>query len=75
MKEALNGCDELKNLITKCKTLVAYFKHSGLATGKLKKCQQDMGLPLLKIKQAVDTRWNSILLMLERLLEIKIKNK
>lgn len=42
MKEALNGCDGLKNLITKCKTLIAYFKHSGIATGKLKKCQQDM---------------------------------
>ncbi|KAJ8940715.1 hypothetical protein NQ318_009118 [Aromia moschata] len=30
-----------------------------------------MGLPLIKTKQAVDTRWNSLLIMLERLLEIK----
>ncbi|CAH0561709.1 unnamed protein product [Brassicogethes aeneus] len=70
-KEALNENPELKKLITKCKNLVAYFKHSAIATGKLKKCQEDMGEPILKVKQAVETRWNSILIMLERLLLIK----
>ncbi|CAH1958581.1 unnamed protein product [Acanthoscelides obtectus] len=70
-KEALNENDCLKQLISKCKTLISYFKHSGLATNKLKKSQEDIGDAPLKIKQAVDTRWNSILLMLERLLEVK----
>lgn len=70
-KEALNENPDLKIIITKCKNLVTYFKHSALATGNLKKCQEDIGEPILKIKQAVDTRWNSILIMLERLLLIK----
>lgn len=30
-----------------------------------------MNLPMLKVKQQVDTRWNSVLIMLERLLEVK----
>ncbi|CAG9830004.1 unnamed protein product [Diabrotica balteata] len=70
-KESLNGNAILKNIIIKSKRLVGYFKHSGLATMKLKNCQEQMNLPVLKVKQAVDTRWNSVLLMLERLLIIK----
>jgi hypothetical protein len=71
IKEALNGNAMLKLLISKCKALVAHFKHSALATYKLRQSQEQMGLPVLKVKQAVDTRWNSVLLMMERLLEIK----
>jgi hypothetical protein len=70
IKEALNGNAMLK-LVISCKALVAHFKHSALATYKLRQFQEQMGLPILKVKQAVDTRWNSVLLMMERLLEIK----
>ena len=61
MKEALNGNETIKSIISKCKNLVAYFKHRGLVTTKLKNYQEQMSLPLLKVKQAVDTRWNSVL--------------
>lgn len=68
--------DALKNpllleLLKKCKSIVGYFKHSVQGSEKLKLTQQQMGLPVLKVKQDVATRWNSCLHMLRRLIEIK----
>ncbi|KAJ8936829.1 hypothetical protein NQ318_015297 [Aromia moschata] len=73
VNDALKSADneQLINLLKQCRDLVTYFKHSALATNELKKCQQLLGLPILKIKQDVVTRWNSTLHMLQRLLDIK----
>lgn len=62
------SCDELKPIISKCKKLVEYFM-SGYRN--IKNMSTKHGLLNIKIKQTVDTRWNSILLMLERVLETK----
>jgi len=50
---------------------VGHFKHSSSATEKLRELQKQMGLPELKDKVDVSTRWNSCLIMVERLIEIK----
>ncbi|KAL4103950.1 hypothetical protein QTP88_019267 [Uroleucon formosanum] len=52
-------CQNLNDLLKKCRSIVTY----------LKKCE--LGALKLKLKQDVSTRWNSSLLMLERLVELK----
>ncbi|XP_008182397.1 zinc finger BED domain-containing protein 1-like [Acyrthosiphon pisum] len=69
--EAINNNNELSHVIQTCKTIVGHFKHSTSATEKLKMYQNQMGLPQLKVKQDVSTRWNSKLILMERLLQIK----
>lgn len=69
--EALGAHTELNSIIKKCRNIVTHFKHSVLAFDKLKAIQEQMGFPLLKVKQDVATRWNSCLLMIERLLQLK----
>lgn len=51
--------------------MVGHFKHSVFASEKLKELQTQMGLPLLKVIQDVNTRWNSSVHMFDRLLQIK----
>ncbi|XP_050305078.1 E3 SUMO-protein ligase ZBED1-like [Anthonomus grandis grandis] len=69
--DSIKENEDFSLICSKSRTLVSYFKHSVLATEKLKTTQVQMGFPVLKIKQDVATRWNSTLFMLERLLEIK----
>ncbi|XP_023217521.1 zinc finger BED domain-containing protein 4-like isoform X2 [Centruroides sculpturatus] len=71
INEAINLITELNTVIKKCRGLVRYFKHSVLFIEKLKKVQVQMGYPILKVKQDVATCWNSSLIMIERLMEIK----
>nr|XP_022901763.1 zinc finger BED domain-containing protein 1-like [Onthophagus taurus] len=69
--DALKSTEPVMRLIKKCRALVAHFKHSTVACEKLKSMQKQMLYPELKVKQDVSTRWNSTLIMAERLLAIK----
>lgn len=44
---------------------MGHFKHSQLASSRLKAIQLDLGLPQHRLKQDVATRWNSTLYMLQ----------
>lgn len=65
---AINDSLIVKNTIKKCRKIVAHFKHSCNASEALKQCQERLGLSVLKLKQDVETRWNSVTIMFERLI-------
>lgn len=67
---AMSDFPELKNLLSKVKEIVKYFKHSIVAADELKKIQTGQSLKLI---QEVPTRWNSAYYMLERFHELKEK--
>jgi len=54
--------------ILKAKRLVRYVKRSYKATFALKRCHNILNTKFFKLKQTVDTRWNSIYLMINSLL-------
>lgn len=67
-----DGIEEISVIKEKATSIVAFFKRSpAQAYAKLHSMQKQMGLKELKLKQEVITRWNSCILMLERLLEVK----
>ncbi len=59
------------DVIAILKKCVTHFQHSILAKQRLRKIQRDLGLPEHNLIQAVPTRWNSTLHMLQRALEQK----
>lgn len=68
--DGLSKDEHLTHLLTKCRSIVTYFKRSNNAMDLLKKEQDRMGKPHLKLLKDIDTRWNSILTMLNRIIEI-----
>jgi len=65
-----NECQNINDLL-KCRSIVTYLKKSEVANRKLAEKLTQLGASKLKLKQDVSTRWNSSLLMLERLVELK----
>ena len=55
-----------------CRQIVVHFKRSTLAYGKLNEFQNNLGLPLHKLKQGEPTRWNSSLYMIQSVVEQKM---
>ncbi|CAK1553245.1 unnamed protein product [Leptosia nina] len=62
----------LETLLSKSRSLVTYFKQSNLAAYKLREIQHQMALQELKLKQDILTRWNSAVIMMERLSQMKL---
>ncbi|KAL4142806.1 hypothetical protein QTP88_005205 [Uroleucon formosanum] len=71
INEAIKGNIDINQILKKCRTIVGHFKHSSYANGKLREFQLQMNLLILKVKQDIVTRWNSSLIMIERLIDIK----
>lgn len=63
------GCTSVAKILGRCRRLVGFFKHSTVATNILTEKQNMLGVPIHKLIQDVDTRWNSTHDMLCRLLE------
>ncbi|XP_065187650.1 E3 SUMO-protein ligase ZBED1-like [Sycon ciliatum] len=63
----------LSSLFAKCRHLVGHFKHSALKTGQLEDKQRLVGAKEVKhLVQDCATRWNSVYLMLDRLVQLKV---
>lgn len=61
--------ERINNLIKKSSNIVSHFHHSTASTTALQNKQEQLGLEQKKLKQYVKTRWNSIYIMFQRLLE------
>jgi len=62
----------IKAILKKCRSIVGFFKRSEVGNRMLIDKQKQLGITqVLKVKQDVRTRWNSTLLMLERLVKLK----
>ncbi|CAM4722262.1 unnamed protein product [Leuciscus chuanchicus] len=51
--------------------IVGHFRHSQLATSRLRDIQQELGMKTMMLQQDVATRWNSTFLMMKSLLDQK----
>lgn len=58
-------------IIAKASAVVGHFSHSTIAATELEKKQNQLNLPVHRLVQCVSTRWNSVFLMFQRLLEQK----
>jgi len=57
------------DIIKQCSAVVGHFKHSNVAKQSLLNKQEQLGLPHQSLVQCCKTRWNSIYLMLDRILK------
>ncbi|XP_023211757.1 zinc finger BED domain-containing protein 1-like [Centruroides sculpturatus] len=68
--KAVEETKDLHAIILEVKDIVKYFKHSVVASEKLKSIQAQNKSKKIKLKQSVPTRWNSTLEMLARFVEL-----
>uniref|UniRef100_A0A8D8X7K5 Zinc finger BED domain-containing protein 1 n=1 Tax=Cacopsylla melanoneura TaxID=428564 RepID=A0A8D8X7K5_9HEMI len=71
VEAAINDSLVLKNTIKKCRKIVAHFKQSCNASEALRQYQERLNLPVLKLKQDIETRWNSVAIMFDRLIKTR----
>lgn len=71
VKDSLKAHPDILELQKRSSAIVTYFHHSTRAADKLKAIQKQQKFPEHKLLQAVETRWNSVFYMWERLLEQK----
>jgi hypothetical protein len=71
VNDAINGTPQLHYLLKKCRDIVGRFKRSIVAMD-IRAEQMVRNKPQLKLLQDVSTRWNSVYLMVNRILEIEV---
>lgn len=71
VNDSLSSQRAVTDVIAILKKCATHFHHSILAKQRLRDIQRELGLPEHNIIQAVPTRWNSTLHMLQRILEQK----
>uniref|UniRef100_A0A3B1JDP8 BED-type domain-containing protein n=1 Tax=Astyanax mexicanus TaxID=7994 RepID=A0A3B1JDP8_ASTMX len=71
VKDSLKAVPNLVEIQKKTSAIVSFFHHSTTATSKLKEVQKQQKFPEQKLLQSVETRWNSLFYMWERLSEQK----
>uniref|UniRef100_A0A3Q3QX58 HAT C-terminal dimerisation domain-containing protein n=1 Tax=Monopterus albus TaxID=43700 RepID=A0A3Q3QX58_MONAL len=71
VKDSIKALPDLLHIQQRCSAIVAFFHHSTRAAEKLKEVQNQLKFPEHKLIQSVETRWNSVFYMFERLLEQK----
>ncbi|XP_060760348.1 zinc finger BED domain-containing protein 4-like [Neoarius graeffei] len=71
VKGSIKTLPELLDIQHRCSAIVAFFHHSTKATVKLKEIQKQLKFPEHKLIQSVETCWNSVFYMFERLYEQK----
>ena len=69
VSNSLNSVRDAQSLIQSVKNIVTFFRRSTKAMDKLTVMQSRLNIPQHKLVQDVETRWNSVLNMLERYLE------
>lgn len=71
IKSGLEAQSSIQEIISKCRSIATHFHHSTMAQEELKCIQKRLDVPQRTVLQDVQTRWNSTLYMMERILLLK----